>query len=469
MEHDKIILEGPVLKAIFAITLPIIVGNLLQTAYQITDAFWVGRLGKESVAAVSLSFPIIFLIIALAGGIGLAGAVLAAQYKGNKEHEKVDHITGQTFLLAFIFSAVLALIGFIFAPNILKLFGTEEAVFSNAVSYLRISLAGIVFIFGYNVFQSLSRAVGDVKTPVYIVLGTVLLNFVLDPLFIFGYKFIPALGVGGAAMATVFTQGIALFAGLIVFRKGISGINLKAKHFKPDYPLIKKIINLGIPISLEQSSRSAGAIVMTAIVTTFGTIALASYGIGIQIIGLVIIPALSLSIANSALIGQNIGAGNIERAKEIAKKSTIIGFVVLTLLGIVFFIFAKQIIAVFIPSDADVINTGAVFLRTIALTFGLIGVQMSFFGTIRGSGNTSTVMKVSILTMIVQISSAFILSRYILHSEFGIWLGYPIANIVGALVAFMIFIKGDWAKKSLIENPEIKKKIEKECELAEYE
>ncbi len=461
MQDSKInsLTEGSIIKSIVFLSFPIIIGNLLQSAYQITDAFWVGRLGADAVAAVSISFPITFLIIAFTGGIGLAGGVLVSQYKGAKQQDKVDHVAGQTLLMAFFFSAIFSIIGYLFAPQIITLFGPEKAVFTNTVSYLRISFIGMVFIFGYLVYQSLARGVGDAKTPVYLILGTVILNFFLDPLFIFGYGFIPALGVGGAAMATAMTQATALIGGIIVFSGGRRGIHLKLKHFKPDFSLMKKTIFLGIPISLEQSSRSVGFIILTALATSFGTIALASYGIGTQMIGLVIIPALSLSIANSTLVGQNIGAGKIERAEKTAKTTTTIGFIVLTIIGILFFIFANQIIAAFIPNEPEVIREGGLFLKIVSLSFGFIGIQMSLLGALRGSGNTKTTLYIALIVMIVQIAVAIILSKFIFNNQLGIWIAFSAANIFGAFIAFFIFRKGKWKNKKLIEAKEVREII----------
>ncbi len=467
--HENRFTEGPILKSIVLLSIPIIIGNLLQTAYQITDAFWVGRLGADAVASVSISFPITFLIIALAGGVGLAGGVLVSQYKGRKEQDKVNHISGQTFLMAFFASLILSIIGYIFAPQIISLFGPEPAVFKNAVSFLRISFLGIVFVFGYAVYQSLSRGVGEAKVPVYIITVSVLLNFLLDPLFIYGYKIIPGIGVGGAALATLFTQAIALFAGLFVMSRGKRGIHLKLKDLKPDYNLMKKIIILGFPISLEQSSRSIGFILMSGLAASFGTVVLASYGIGTTVIGIVIVPALSLAIANSALVGQNIGAGKIERAEKIAKTSTILGFIVLTLVGVIFFIFSGTIVNAFISNDAEVIKEGSLFLKIVAFSFGLVGVQMAVLGVLRGSGNAKTTLYVSSSIIAVQIFSGYLLAKFILHSQIGIWLAFPISNIFGAGVALLIFLRGKWKDKKLIESPEMHEKIDEESKIAECE
>ncbi len=377
---------------------------------------------------------------------------MVAQYKGKGDLENVNKVSGQVFLIAFVTSIIFGAIGYFLTPYVVRLLGAEAGVIPGAVSYMSISFIGIFFVFGYVIYQSLARGVGDAKTPVYIVFGTVILNFLLDPLFIFGYGFIPAYGVGGAALATLGTQATALFLGFIVLIKGKNGIHLKIQDFRPNFYLIKKIVKLGIPSSLEQSSRSIGFVLMVGIVASFGTTILASYGIGQQIIMLVIIPALSLSIANSTLVGQNMGAGKPDRAEKIAKISTLLGFVFLTFIGIILFIFASSIVMVFVPEETEVIKYGTQFLRVVALSFGFVGINMSIFGTLRGAGNPSITMKIAWVTMVIQVTSAYVLSKFTPLAQYGLWLGFPISSIVGALISFIIMSRGNWKKIDLIES-----------------
>ena len=149
--------EGPILKSLIALSVPIIFANILQTAYQLTDTFWVGRLGTVAVAAVSISFPIIFLIVSLGGGLAMAGTILVAQYKGKEDKKAVNHITSQTLLMVVFVSIILAIIGYILTPFLIRLMGAETAVFLSAVSYMKISFIGMIFMFTYMVFQSLMR------------------------------------------------------------------------------------------------------------------------------------------------------------------------------------------------------------------------------------------------------------------------------------------------------------------------
>ncbi|QQO22656.1 polysaccharide biosynthesis C-terminal domain-containing protein [Bradyrhizobium diazoefficiens] len=223
----KIILEGSVGRALLALSMPIILGNLLQTGYQLTDAFWVGRLGAPAVAAVAVSFPVTFLVIALGSGLAMAGAVLIAQYAGAGRQDMVDHVAGQTMMMVLLTSVVLGAAGYLLAPGLLTLLGVAPDVRAGALGFMRVSFLGVVFVFTYAMFQALMRGIGRTRLPLLIVLGTVLLNFALDPLFIFGWGRLPGAGVVGAAMATVVTQALAAAVGMAILLQGRQGIHLK--------------------------------------------------------------------------------------------------------------------------------------------------------------------------------------------------------------------------------------------------
>ncbi len=460
--------SGPILKSLIGLALPIVFANILQTAYQLVDTFWVGRLGAEAVAAVSLSFPILFLLISLGGGLAIAGTILVAQYKGKGDLEQVDYVSGQTLLMMIIVSIIGSVAGYFVSAPIMGLMGAAADVLPNAVSYLQISFIGLTFMFAYFVFQSLMRGVGDVKTPLYIVFGTVLLNLVLDPLFILGYGPIPAYGVSGAAIATVGTQGLAAIIGLILLFSGKYGIHLKLKNMKLNFKMFKKMFLLGFPASIAQSSRALGLTVMAFLVATFGTMVIASYGIGARIFSFIIIPAVGVSMAASTLVGQNIGAGKIERAEKITRLSTIISFVGLTVIGIVFFIFAEPITAAFIPNDPAVIASGSLFVKIMALSFGFVGVQFTINGTFTGSGNTGVSMMISIVSFwIFQFPLAYILSKHTGLAEVGIWLALPIANVLTTILAIIWYMKGDWKKKKIIEKDTLETEVVKESMIEE--
>jgi len=441
--------EGSILKALIVLSVPIIIANIFQTVYQLTDTFWVGRLGKTAVAAVSLSFPIIFLLIALGGGLAVAGTILVAQYKGKEDQGNIDFISGQTLSLMSIIAIITSIIGVFGAEFFIGLMKPEAAVAKDAVAYLQITFSGLIFMYIFFVFQNITRGVGDVKTAMYIVLFTVFLNFILDPFFIYGFGNIPAFGVAGAAAATITTQAISALLGIVYLLNGKKGIHLKSKSLIPHFKTAIRLFKLGFPTSIESSTRALGMVLMTFLVATFGTTIVATYGLGTRIVSFIIIPAIGLAMGTSTLVGQSIGAGKKDRAEKTLKVARKIGFLTLTAAGILLFIFAKQVVTLFIPGEPDVIQEAIIFIKIMSVTFGLTGIQMAYIGALRGSGNTSLAMYLSISVLIIMVIFAFITSKFTSLGYYGIWLASPVSGILGTLIAIFYVGKTNWHHKEV--------------------
>ena len=448
--HNRL-LEGPILKSLLALAIPISLANVLQAAYQLIDAFWVGRLGGAAVAAVSLSTPVMFLSVGLGAGFAIAGSTLTAQYFGAKNQKMVDHVAAQTLVAVVVISLVLGLAGYVAAPGLVHLMGAGPDVVPGAVGFMRVSFMGLVFNFFFFMFNAVMRGVGEAKLPVYIVLGTVILNFAFDPLFIFGWGPIPAYGVMGAAVATLGTQSVAALIGLVILLQGRYAIHLKWSDFTPDMAYVKRAFALGMPASIEQSARALGLTVLTFLITSFGTVALAGYGVASTIFQVVMIPAMGLAMAVSALVGQNIGAGNVERAARIARLGALLGFGVLEGLGVVALLAAPQFVAFFIPKDPGVIAEGAVVLRIMALSWGFIGVQFCLTGVFRAAGSMVMAMVLTLVSQwVLQFPLAYVLSEHTSLGARGIWWAIPISNLAIALITMAVYARGDWKKKRLI-------------------
>jgi Na+-driven multidrug efflux pump len=232
---------------------------------------------------------------------------------------------------------------------------------------------------------------------------------------------------------------------------GRYGIALNWQSFRPDFAFVRRAFNLGYPASIEQSARGLGMTVMTFLITSFGTITTASYGVGTNVLNFVVIPAMGFSMATSTLVGQNIGANNIARAERVARLAGLITFTALSGVGLLCFLFATHIVTLFVPEDADVIREGAVFIRTVAWSFGFIGLQFALMGVLRASGNTFEAMLISLVSQwVLQFPLAYILSEHTsLHSH-GLWWAFPVSNVATALIAGVWFARGDWKKHRLV-------------------
>jgi putative MATE family efflux protein len=451
-DRQKLFLEGPIGRALVSLAVPIILGNVLQTGYQLTDAFWVGRLGASAVAAVSVSFPVTFLVIALGAGLAMAGATLTAQYTGAGRQDLVNHVAAQTMIMVTLTSVFLGALGYALSPHLLALLGVAPDVYEQALGFMRVSFIGIVFVFVYVMFQALMRGVGQTRIPLFIVAGTVLLNFVLDPLFIFGLGPIPALGVMGAALATLVTQALAAAIGMTIFLRGRHGIQLSWRAMRPDPRYIKRAFLLGFPGSVELSTRGFGLMVMSFLVASFGTQTIAAYGVGSTVLQVVTIPAMGLSMAVSTLVGQNMGAGQVERAARVTRIGTVSGCGVLTLVGIAAYAVAPHLVAFFIPGDPAVIAEGAGFIRIMCLAWGGIGVQLCIVSAFRASGNMLIAMVIALVAQwMIQFPLAYVLSKHTTLQGEGIWWSFPVTNVAVAAISLCWFARGTWKATRLTE------------------
>jgi putative MATE family efflux protein len=448
---DPRLLEGSIVRSLFLLAIPITGANILQVAYQIVDAFWVGRLGAAAVAAVSISMPVMFVLVAAGMGFAIAGTTLIAQYTGARDHRMVDHVAAQTLLTILVVSIVLGALGFALVPWILHLLGVAPNVYANGVAFMRVIFVALPFLFLYAMVQALLRGVGEAKAPLLIVACMVLVNFTLDPILIFGKFGGPALGVMGAAIATLIAQLLASVVSMRLLFGGRYGIHVHWRDFVPDPAFVKRAFLLGYPASIEQSARGLGMTAMIFLVTGFGTVATASFGVNTNIFNVAVIPAMGLALATSTLVGQNIGAGNIARAEKTAHISAALTFLVLTVFGGLCVIFAPAIVAFFLPHDAAVIAKGARIIRISAWASGFVGLQFALPAVLRAAGEMIPAMTIGLVSQwLLQLPLAYILSRPSVLGEDGLWWSIPVTNICAATLAAAWFLKGDWKKRRLI-------------------
>lgn len=463
MSKKPSLTEGSIPKALIRVAVPIVISSILQTMYQIIDTFWVGRLSADAVAAVSLTFPINFLLIALGGGLPIAGTVLIAQYKGRGDEKAMNHVAAQTFLMVFFISILLSTVGYLFSESIMRLMGAPAEILIDATAFLRVTFLGFIFVFGYFVFESLMRGLGSVRGPMYIVLATVILNAILDPLFIFGWGPIPAWGVAGAALATLCTQASAIAIGISILFRGKHGLHLRWEDLVPDWAFMKRAFFIGFPSSIEQSARALGFTIMTALVATFGTVTLAAYGIGIRALTFIIIPAMGLSIATSILVGQNIGAGKMDRAIATNRIGSVLSIIILTVAGALLFIVARPLSSLFMPGGGDAIDQSAQFIRILAPTFGLIGWQMVLTGTMRGAGDTKSSMILTVISQyVIQFPLAYILAVVVQMRSVGIWWSFAGTNVLSAVVVALWFMRGTWKTKNILGTASLREQASEE-------
>ena len=447
--NEANLLNGSILTTLWKLALPIMIGNSMQVVYNLADTFWLGKVGADAVASLSVGFPIIFLLISIGGGITVAGTTLVSQYKGVGDEEHTNKVASQVLVFVMSLSIILSILGVRFNHQLLKLIGTPTKIFNNAEGYLDIIMGGMSFMFLFFIFSALLRGYGDTKTPMRLIVASTLLNIILDPFLIFGWGFFPRLEVLGAGLATVFSRAIAGLVGLVILLTGKQGIHIRLKYLKPDWKYIKRIIKIGFPSAGEMSLRALGMTVMMGIVTSYGPTVVAAYGIVMRILSVIMMPARGFSRATTTMVGQNLGAQKINRAEKSAWISSGVVFILLSILGGIFALLASQIIAIF-NNDPQVIQVGTKLLRVLGISFGFLGVRIVLGGSFRGAGNTVIAMILAGFSLFgLRIPITKFLADILNWQSDGIWWGIAIATMLSALLSTIWFKQGTWKERAI--------------------
>jgi len=445
--RDRRLTEGPILGALFRLAWPIMLSNLIQTLYNVIDTFWLGRLGREALAAPTLAWPLIFLVISFGAGLGVAGTALVAQYTGARRTEEADRAAGQALIFLLVVGALLGLGGYLAAELILGLMGPEPGVLELAAAYMRIIFASLPAMFAFFAFSALLQGWGDTFTPMKLSLISVGVNILLDPLLIFGMGPFPRWEVAGAAAATALSRAGAAIWGLYLLFSGRVGLALRPGHLRPDPGLLGQLARIGLPASLSQSSTALGFSVMMGIVARFGTATIGAFGVGNRVIGLATMPAMGLSRATATMVGQNLGGDRPDRAERAAWASIAVTSSLLLAAGVGAFLLRRELVRAFI-ADAEVIQRGAELFQVISFSLPFLGMLQAIIGAYQGAGHTLYSMLFSVVRLwVLRLPLAWLLSGAMGMGSDGLWWAMSLSNFGGALLALALFLTGNWKGK----------------------
>ena len=378
--------SGSIPKLILKLAIPSALGMMMHTIYMITDLYFVGRLGPHAVAAISISGNAFFIMMGLSIILGTGGMAMIAQAFGRKDYEHANHIFKQTILLTSFFGLAIACIGLAIALPFIRFFGGEGDSLTWGVEYFQIYSVSMMVLLFLFVIGSVFRGMGDTKTPMVFMAQSTILNILLDPVLIFGLLGFPAMGVRGAAVASLLTQIYALFryAHLILF-KG-SHINVTGA-WRLDFKVIKRSLAIGLPAGLTMYFLALNMMIIYRVVSAYGTAALASVGIGFRIIQACYLPVLAVAGAVAATVGQNYGAGIFSRIKETFWFGLKISAFIMLLGTTICWTFSSQLMG-FFSKDPDVILYGGIYLTIMSLSNIIVGSIMNISSVFQGLGKT---------------------------------------------------------------------------------
>lgn len=437
--------KGKVWKVIVRFALPLLIGNLLQQFYNITDSIIVGQfLGKEALAAVSASFFIYYFIISFVIGVGSGTTVVISQLFGAKLYQKVQLAFSSFFIFMLVGGVTLSIAGIIFAEPVFRLTNTPEEVIPQAVVYFRIYIGGTFLFVTFNSIISILRGVGESVRPMLFILITTILNIVFDLLFILVFEW----GIEGAARATVISQGIGMCIALAYVNNTHPLLSIKKQDMLFDWKLFKESLKIGLPTSVQQCAIALGLIALLGIVNSFGTNTLTAYGAAGKIDTIITQAVLTLSGALAAFCGQNIGAGKLERVKK-GVRFTMYTNVVLGLLTFTaVYLFGDEMMKVF-TKDADVVAIGKEYLLIIGGFFIIHGALNVYNGALRGAGDTLFPMITSLVCLwLIRIPLAYYLSSWLGRN--GIWWAIGFSITIGLIVTFVYYKTGIWKRRCII-------------------
>ena len=444
-------------RLILRFAVPMLLGNVFQQMYNVVDSVIVGKfIGKEALAAVGTSFPIIFMLISFIIGITMGFTIVVSQYFGAKDMEKVTKTINTLYIFLFFASLMVTFAGIFLSEPIFRLINLPEQIIPNATLFLKIYFSGMIFLFGYNGTSAILRGLGDSKTPLYFLIGSVVVNIALDILFVVGFHW----GVAGVAWATVISLALAFFSQIIYLNKyhEIVRFSFRALHFDP--AVFMKSIRIGLPTGFQQTFVALGGIALYGIVDRFGVDANAAFSAAGRIDTFALMPAMSFAIALSTFVGQNLGANKPERVKAGFRATLFMTSVISLIISFITVFFGKYIMMMF-TSDAAVIDMGKNYLIIVGAFYIIFSTMFVVGSIMRGAGDTLIPMFITLIALwVIRIPAAYLLSGEKILGINGIWWSIPIGWVFGVSLSYSYYMTGRWKRKAVVKYNEEGQRVE---------
>ncbi len=440
--------RGSVSKQLMKFAIPFLLSNLLQAFYSVADMIIVGRLcGTHGITGVNIGSQINILVTGAALGLAVGGTVLIAQYGGAKKFDEQRKTIGTLFTLYMILAVIFTVVMLLLGTTLLDVLKTPQVAYTEAENYYNICMAGLIFMFAYNVISAILRGMGDSKRPLYFVLIATIVNIIGDIILVGPFK----MGAAGAAYATIGAQALSVVLSLIYLAKNHFFAGYKKSDFKIDKEKAKMLLKIGLPSSVQQVVISFSFLTLTALVNSLpnADIASACQGIGGKVNSFAVLPALAMSSAVSSMAGQNIGAGETERAKKTMLTGMGIAF------GITIFVFAlvqlfpQQIISLF-DTNEEVIAVGSDYMRFIALDYLFVPFVFCMNGLAIGAGYTNfALFNACFSSILVRVPFAYIMVNLTSMGFNGVGIATGLASVASMIVGAIYVASGKWKKPKI--------------------
>lgn len=442
--NSDLILNGNMLQAILSIAIPVVINSFLQTMYNLTDTYWLGKIGTQQLAAINLVTPVQSIILNFGTGITVAGSVLIAQYIGAKDHENAKSMANQIFVCAMIFAFSCACICFITTPYIVNWLGADGNTFEYGTTYLRIVVLDMPLLYTINIYNAIHQAQGDTLRPMLLNLLGIIINMVLDPLLMLGLN----LNIAGAALATLFAKLPSALIAFWALTRPTQPVHLELRNMHFEKDKLMSILRIGLPTAIGGSTMQLGFLLMSKNVYKYGTEAMAAYGIGNKVNSLITLPSNGIGSAVSTIVGQNVGARQLDRAEKGYKISRNISIIFLFAGGLILSRapISRGIVSIF-STDGEVISMAADFLSIMAFWCWTNGIHNTTNGLFQGTGHTEVTMLIDASRLwIFRFMTLFICETIFKMGVRSIWYCVVVSNGISAALLYLLYRVGIWKR-----------------------
>jgi putative MATE family efflux protein len=439
--------EGSIIQSILKMGTPSMIGFLASHIYYMVDMFWLSRLPEKetAVAAVTIFSNISWVFFSFNSLIGAGSVAIISRRYGEKNYDATETAIKETFLLKWLTGLLLGLVGFFLIEKLVYMGGARGETFSLGVQYGQVIFLGMSFSYAtYSVYTAM-RGVANPNMAMGLMLGSTVLNLILDPLFIFGYLGFPELGVLGAAIASVTSYTITFLTGVMIFHTGVTSVRLHIRSkVSMSISTMLQIVKIGVPSWIGDMSYSGSRFVVMPMIAVFGNQVVAAYGVGMQIsaIGISILVGIGLGLAS--LIGHNIGSGKKIRARSTANQAILLGIGIMIGLGIIIIVFGKSIMSLYFGTP-ETISHGVMLLRIFAVSFPFIGAYIMLEEIYIGVGLNTPVMIINTgNAWLLQIPSIYALTQILNFNQNAVWWAMVGSSAISVLVLYVYFRRGQW-------------------------
>ena len=441
--------KGSIIGNLWSLSWPMTVSSTIMTLGPTIDMIWVGKLGTAAIAGVGVSGIAIMLVMGLIMGLFTGLRAMVARFVGAGDEPGANHVAQQAFVIGASFSIVTAVIGIFLAEKILSLFGLEADVVVEGAAYMRMQLIGMVTMSGAMIAQSIMQASGDTMTPMKISIATRIVHVILCPFLIFGWWLFPRMGVTGAALTGIISQGGGGVIALWILFSGRTRLRITLRNFRIDGDIIWRMVKIGIPASVTGMERSLADFLLVRFIAPFGTFAVAAHSLCQRVDGFIHMPAMGMGQAAGVLAAQNLGAQQPERAERTGWLAAALYTVVMIIGSVVIWFWAESIVRIFNP-EPGLVEIAGVFLRIQIVHYMVFGVVITLLNCLNGVGDTVIPMITTLVTLWgVQIPLAYFLPKVTNLGVYGVRWGIVIAIVMRAITYSVYFKLGRWKRKEV--------------------